>query len=285
MVRFDWYEATVRAPVGEVQACLSDLAERGQWEMLRKAPHGYGWASQLVDVDGPVARVWWGGMHQHPHAVVSGETAQGAAQLLRTHLADHSVSRADPCIDYAEPGAYDRLQAMAVDVAKERGVKIDTRGDHLATLKGRTVYLGATSSPARLRLYDKAAELRAQYALDPVRAATVPEELARLELQVRPHTPAAKRAAALAEPVELMGSAAWMRELMKRVADLDIEPFLAGKPWRQRDDDRAYAAMLAHYGGLISRMAQVQGWECLGLQIRDDLAERVEATKRRGMAP
>jgi hypothetical protein len=282
MARFDWYQATIRAPVETVRACLAGLAAGGAWEPLSKAPHGFGAGARLVDADGPVAQLWWGGMHEHPHAVVSGEAAEGAAQLLRAELPDHSVSRADACIDFAEPGAYERLQGLAVGVARERKVKVGTAGDHLVTLQGRTVYLGATSSHTRLRLYDKAAELRGQFARDPERLAAIPAELARLECQVRPQTPAAKREAASADPLVLMGSAAWMRELMRQVSGLDLVPFEAGRVWRQSDDDRAYAAVLAQYGSLFRRMAAVQGWECLGLQIRDDLAER-EAAMRRGM--
>lgn len=282
MARFDWYQATVRSPVADLRACLTGLAVGGSWEPLQKAPHGYGAGARLVDVDGPVAQIWWGGVHEYPHAVVSGEAAQGAAELLRADLPDHSVSRADACIDYAEPGAYDRLQGLAVEVAKDRKVKVGTAGDHLVTLQGRTVYLGATSSHTRLRLYDKAAELRAQFAADPVRLAAVPSELARLECQVRPQTPEAKREAARVDPVTLMGSAAWMRELMRQVSGLDLVPFVAGRVWRQSDDDRAYAAVLAQYGGLFRRLAAVQGWECLGLQIRDDLAERDKALRRLG---
>jgi hypothetical protein len=37
--------------------------------------------------------------------------------------------------------------------------------------------------------------------------------------------------------------------------------------------------MLAQYGGLLGRIGAAQGWECLGLQIRDDLQAR-EAAKR-----
>jgi hypothetical protein len=279
VARFDWYQATVRAPVDDVHGCLVGLG--GAWEPMRKAPHGYAFGARLVDADGPVAQVWWGGMHAHPHAVISGEAAQPASELLRAQIPDHSVSRADACIDYAEEGAYERLQGLAVGVARERKVKVGTAGDHLVTLQGRTVYLGATSSHTRLRLYDKAAELRVQFASNPVRLATVPAELARLECQVRPQTPEAKRAAATVDPITLMGSASWMRELMRQVAGLDLEPFLAGRVWRQSDDERAYAAVLSQYGGLFRRLAEVQGWECLGLQIRDDLAEREEAAHGR----
>lgn len=281
MSRFDWYQATVRAPVADVRACLFDLVESGAWEPQRKAPHGYGFADRLVGVDGPVASIWWGGMHAHPHAVISGEAAQSAAELLRTHLPDHSVSRLDACIDYAEPGAYDMLQRLAVGVAVDRGVKVGTAGDHLVTMKGRTVYLGATSSHTRLRLYDKAAELRAKFAQDPARLEGIPAELARLECQVRPQTPQAKMAAASADPLTVMGSAAWMRELMRRVSGLELHPFEVGRPWRQSDHERAYAALLAQYGGVLKGLLRDAGsWDCVGLQIGHDLAEREAATAR-----
>jgi hypothetical protein len=281
VARFDWYQATVRAPVPDLRACLADLAPGGAWSPARKAPHGYAFADELHDGDGVVARVWWGGCHQHPHAVISGEAAQPAAELLRAGLADHSVSRADVCQDYAEAGAYDALQGIALEVARDRKVKVGTAGDHLVTMEGRTLYLGATSSHTRLRLYDKAAELRAQFARDPVRLATVPQELARLECQVRPQTPEAKRAAAQVDPVALMGSASWMREVMRLVAGLELDPFEAGRPWRQSDDTRAWAALLAQYGGLLRRVyADAGSWECVGLQIGSDLAERDAQARR-----
>jgi hypothetical protein len=280
VARFDWYQATVRAEVGDVRACLVDLAHGGAWERLQRAPHGYGQGDRLVDAGGLVAQLWWGGTHALPHVVITGELAQPGAELMRAGLPDHAVSRCDACIDYAEPGAYDRLQDIALDVARDRRIKVGTAGDHLVTLKGRTVYLGAPSSHTRLRLYDKAEELRCKFAQDPVRLASVPSELARLECQVRPQTREAKVAAATAAPLVVMGSAAWMRQLMRLVADVELEPFEAGKVWRQSDEDRAYAALLAQYGGLLRRLAADQGWECLGLQIRDDLAERDEQRRR-----
>lgn len=282
MARFDWYQATVRADVDQVRSLLLERLG-GALEPQRKAPHGYGFADRLEDASGVVAQVWWGGTHAYPHVVATGEQAQSVAELLRAELPDHSVSRADACVDYAEPGAYDRLQAICVSVAEARGVKVGTAGDHLVTMRGRTCYLGATSSHTRLRLYDKAEELRQKFAADPVRLAAVPAELARLECQVRPQTPKAKAEAAKVDPVVLMGSAAWMRELMRQVSGLDLHPFEAGKSWRQSDDDRAYAALLAQYGGLLRRVcADLGSWDCVGLQIGADL-DRRDAAKRAGM--
>jgi len=194
----------------------------------------------------------------------------------------HLVTRADVREDFADEGAFDRILPQMLEVAKAHRVKVDTRGDHLLTLQGRTVYLGAPSSACRQRLYDKAAELRAKFAADPVKLAQVPEHLVRLEAQVRPQTADARRSFAKIEPMEVMGSSPWLREVWKRVAGLDLDPVQVGKRWRQADDERSYAYMLAQYGGLIKRMqADLGSWECFGLQLGHDLAER-EKAKRRG---
>lgn len=282
MPRFDWYQATVPADVGALRASLEGAATGApRWEPMRKAPQGYAFGDVLHDDAGRVAALWWGGTHARPHVVASSDAAVPVSQVLRTTWPEHYVTRADPCMDFAEPGAYERLQGIALEVARDRGIKVGTAGDHLVTMKGRTVYLGAPSSHTRLRIYDKAEELRQKFADQPQRLATVPAELARFELQVRPQTRDAKLAAATADPVALMGSAAWSRELLKRVAELDLPPFEAGKPWRQADDARAYAALLAQYGGLLHRIAGDLGsWDCLGLQLGQDLAELADHRRR-----
>ena len=280
--RFDWYQATVQS---DVRALLGVIEGAGdafpRWENMSKAPQGYAFGQKLHDADGQVAMVWWGGCHELPHVVASGESAQVVSELLRTSYPhEHRVTRADACMDFSEADAYERLQGIALGVAGEARIRVGTAGDHLLTRQARTVYLGAPTSHTRLRLYEKADELRAKYRHDPAKLATVPDHLTRLECQVRPQTPLAKLAAAQLDPVSLMGSSRWMRELMKRVAGLELEPFEAGKSWRQADDDRAYAALLAQYGGLLQRIAGDLGsWDCLGRQMGDDLAERKQARR------
>jgi hypothetical protein len=282
--RFDWYQATIEGEVAPLLgalagACSSQVVR----ESLQRAPHGYGGGCRLSDTQGRVADVWWGGRHELPHVVSSGESAQAVAEVLRAEYPGrHRVTRGDACIDFADPGAYDVLQGIALGVAQDRGIRVGTAGDHLLTKQGRTLYLGAPSSHTRMRLYDKADELRAKFHADPRRLATVPDELARLEVQVRPQTLQAKRAAASIDPLSLMGSTAWTRELIRRVGGVDLEPFEAGKVWRQADDERAMAAMLAQYGGLLGRLcADLGSWECVGLQLGHDLAERSRAKGRR----
>ena len=256
---------------------------RPVWENVHRAPHGYGGGSRLSDMDGRVADVWWGGSHELPHVVSSGQSAHLVAQVLRSDYdGRHRVTRGDACLDFADAGAYEVLQGIALGVAEDRGIRVGTAGDHLLTKRGRTLYLGAPSSHTRMRLYDKADELRAKFQNDPRRLAEVPAELTRLEVQVRPQTLVARRAAASIDPLSLMGSTAWTRELIRRVGGVELEPFEAGKAWRQADDERAYAAMLAQYGGLLGRMhADAGSWECIGLQIGADLVEREHAKRSR----
>lgn len=281
MARFDWYQATVTAEPGELLEALGGLSEVGRWEDLKRPPYGYAFARRLVDDDGQLCQVWWGGTHAQPHAVFSGEVSPQGADLLRGEFPSHRVTRVDVCEDYAEPGAYDRLQGIALDVARDRSVKVGTAGDHLLTKEGRTLYLGSSKSHTRLRLYDKAAELRQQYASNLPKLLQVPEHLARLEVQVRPQDLAARQRAAVADPVSLMGSAAWMRALMLEVAGVELEPFQAGKVWRQSDDERAYMALLAQYGGLLRRRMLDHGsWHALGAQIGYDLDQRELAAKK-----
>ena len=279
MASFDWYQATVQAGVDDVMEALCGLVERPNFQHAKGA-HGYAHSTSVHGADGPVARVWHGGTHEHPHAVITGEHAQAGAECIRAAFPDHFVTRADAREDFGDAGAFDRITPVMLTAAQANRVKVGCAGDWALTMQARTLYLGAPSSACRQRLYDKAAELRAKFAADPVRLAAVPEHLVRLEAQVRPQTRSSRREFATIEPLAVMGSSRWLREVWKGVAGLDLEPVQVGKLWRQSDDDRAYAYMLAQYGGMLSRRMQDHGsWACVGQQIGVDLAERQRAKR------
>lgn len=283
MARFDWYQATIPAPVHDVLEALGSLKDGLQLARGR-GMHGFAHEARLDDELGTVVKVWHGGCHPYPHVVFSGESTQAGVELIRTVYPDHKVSRADACEDFEQP-VFDPIQSAMLQAAKQHRVKVDTRGDHLLTKEGRTLYLGSAKSACRMRLYDKAAQLRSQFAKDPLRLAEVPEHLVRLEAQVRPSDERAKRLFSTIEPSEVMGCSAWQREVWKLVMGLDVDPVQVRKPWRQADDDRAYAYLLAQYGKLLQRKCQEHGsWACLGMQIGHDLAERAKADSKRGPA-
>lgn len=279
MARFDWYQGTIPAPLNDVLESLHSLGE-GVRISHGKGKHGYAHEAVLNDAGGPIARVWHGGCHEYPHAVLTGEHAHPGAELIRAQFPDHTVSRADACEDFDKP-VFDSIQEAMLTAAKAHRVKVGTAGDHLLTKQGRTLYLGSAKSVCRMRLYDKAAEMRARVGRDPIKLAAIPEHLTRLESQVRPASAEARRAFARIEPIEVMGCSAWQREVWRLVMGMDLDPVEVRKPWRQSDDDRAYAFLLAQYGKVLQRMKEDLGsWECLGLQIGHDLAERAVAERR-----
>lgn len=278
MPGFDWYQATIPEETDNVLEALHDLSDEPTRMRHRKGVHGYGTTTVVEDNTGPLAQVWHGGSHQYPHVVLSGENAQSGVELIRARFPRHMVSRADSREDFGGADTFDRVLPMLLDVAKAHRVQVGTAGDHLLTMQGRTVYLGAKSSAVRLRMYDKAAELRAKFASDPVRLAQVPEHLTRIEAQVRPQQAQARALFATVEPLAVMGCSPWLREVWKRVVGADIEPVQVGKLWRQSDDDRAWSYLLAQYGGLLRRVREDLGsWDMVGRQIGQDLEDREKA--------
>lgn len=286
MAAFDWYQATVPQPVDDVLEALSDLGN-GLKVAHGRGHHGYATTTTLGNErDGVVAKVWHGGSHAYPHAVVSGDLAQAGAELIRAAFPEHFVSRYDVREDYAEEGAFDAIQEHLLTTAKAHRVKVGTAGDHLLTREGRSTYLGAPSSAVRMRLYDKRAEVLAKWAFlsvgqverllrrGPDGGWELPEHWARLEAQIRPQTKQAKAEAARLDPVDALGSAAWMREVWRAVAGLDLQPVQVGRGYRAQDDERAYRYMLSQYGGMLRRLqADLGDWACVGLQLGADLAE------------
>jgi Replication initiation factor len=271
---FDWYQATVRGSVDDVLAGCLTLGE-GAFLSHSRGVHGFATTTTIKGDDGTLGAVWHGGTHALPHVVFTGEGAQAGAELIRASFPDHHVTRLDSREDFGGEGVFDRLQPVLMGVAEARRIKVGTAGDHLLTMEGRTVYLGSTKSPVRLRMYDKAAELRAKFAASPDKLATIPAHLTRLEAQVRPETREAKAQAATLDPLAVFGCSAWLRDVWRGVVGLEVDPVQVTKPYRQSDHERAKAYMLAQYGGVLRAMFEDSGsWECVGLQLGHDLAER-----------
>lgn len=278
MAGFDWYQATIPDEnVNNVLEALHGLSDAPKMRHSRGA-HGYAHTTVVEDASGPLARVWHGGTHIYPHVIFSGDTTQAGVELIRVAYPKHTVTRVDSREDFGGADTFDRVLPELLEVAKSFRVQVGTAGDHLLTMQGRTVYLGSKSSAVRLRMYDKAAELRAKLASDPVKLAQVPEHLTRIEAQVRPQHSLARQFFAEVEPMAVMGSSPWLREVWKRVSGFELEPVQVSKLWRQSDDERAYAYLLAHYGGVLRRMALDSGsWDLVGRQIGHDLDERERA--------
>jgi hypothetical protein len=283
MPAFDWYQATVPRPLEDVLEALDGMAPG------LKLSHGRGVHSYLHSVTlgnsdyGEVARVWHGGVNPHPHAVVSGQWAESGAKIIRGAFPQHSVSRLDVREDYIEPGAFDQIQPHLLDAATRFHVEVGTAGDHLLRMRARTTYVGSSSSPVRVRLYDKRAEV-----MDKLPPGTIPRAIAfqragyqqetfpdhwtRLEAQIKPKGKQAKALFATIEPVEAFGASPWLRHVWKAVEGTELEPVQCGSVWRPSDDERALRYMLKQYGPLLLGMkADLGSWACVGEQLGHEL--------------
>lgn len=201
--RLDWLQVTVP---GSLRSLVKGL-EHGlmaEARMLPRGRYGYDRGYELRAEDRTVAQVFGDARdRQAPHVVATGSDAPALEAFLR--LRDDLVptySRVDVAVDTDQPGAYERLTAAAVPLAKRHGMKPPTDMGPIDSPEGHTVYVGAKTSEARMRIYDKSAESPGEY----------PDGTVRTELQVRPGNPARKAAAAGMSATDLLGWTKWSRE-------------------------------------------------------------------------
>jgi hypothetical protein len=267
-MRFDWYQATIPAhPLALVDALLADLAPDGQ-VIPGAGRHNYHQSFTINDASGHrVALVLAGGPNGDPNATGSGPITDAFVQSVRSRWPSHNVTRFDSSEDFCAVGSWDVLERTCRTLAADMGIKgraivPDDPAD------GRTYYMGAPTSDVRVRLYEKTAELRRS--LPPSRWGEVPDNVVRLEAQVRPRKQH-KAVAAAVNPVQAWGFSRWTAELALRAMALEVER-IEMQAGRESDDQRAWRFMLKQYGPLLRRHAsEVGSWECLGLNIRDDL--------------
>lgn len=155
------------------------------------------------------------------YAEGKGETSPDLVATIRAHFPDHTVSRLDACEDYDEPGAFERLQAVIRDAAlrASRGAPpalgYVALPDDLA--QGRTWGSMRRGGLAYLRLYESGKV--------PGHACYGRLHAVRAELEVRPHSPREKRAAASMSPLEVWGMAAWTHRVAEALCAVEIPRF------------------------------------------------------------
>lgn len=228
---------------------------------------------------------WGGRLHGDlVHAAFSGWGAAPGADLLRRLVPEHRVSRADVAEDFCAPRAMRELSRCAARAARRFDVKrtslVPGRPE-----EGATVYLGAPTSAVRCRIYEKGK--KAIIDGDVIEAENLPADLngqpienwVRMELQVRPQSHA-KAYVAKMTPESLWGCAEWSAELYRDVAAKEVPRVRVGSVYRADDEARTWGALARMFGRFLERQAGELGdWQCVGLQLRDEVAK---ARKARG---
>lgn len=260
--RWDWYQATIRAPAEQVEADL--LTWFGSsWVEEAQARLGFGRGYTVRDRNGRRAAVQDGGRNVWPNVTGSGEDAPAVADFLRAVYPEHEVTRFDSCVDTdgTGSGAWGSITSALLSVVEQPRsgpeVKVSMHGDWREGRgeDGRTLYLGATSSAVRIRAYEKGKQLRSTGAERPER---VPLDAVRVEVQVRPSGQARKRAARV-DPMDAWRFSRLAADVAGRLFDAGDLSTIRVRDVRASDDDRALRFMIEQYGAMLERQAQYRG--------------------------
>lgn len=279
MSRFDWYAASFRGAHGPlVGACLERFS--AHVDEAGKGRNGFAFSLRLRADRGFHAFVQWGGSHGDlVHCAFTGGCAVDGAQVLRRVAPLHRVSRVDVAEDVGSAGGFQRLSDLSARVARAhrlRRVRI-VPDDGLA---GETIYLGSRSSPVFGRVYEKGKQVLAKG--DHIEESELPagvtrqeiSEWSRVEIEVKPKHPMARSALASMSPDEVWGCSSWANQVREEMGHLPAPRFDVGVVWRAPEWERIMASLLTQYGRFLDQAAHDLGsWECLGLQLRDELVK------------
>lgn len=272
MIRFDAYTATTEAAKAVDLVQLVADAVPGlpgaSWTMKQgKGFHQFGERIAFVGDDGgEFAAVMWGGRHGDLVLLeAKGEHTPAVVGALRSRF-PHRCTRVDSCADFDAPKAFERLYRTCRQVKKAHRIIGGKAGDwEDFPEKGRTLYLGARTSVARTRLYEKGKQ--------PEYAHLDRPDWARLELQVRPAKDAKAEYSKLS-PSEVWGASRWTRDLAAAALQNHVDPHPAGTTYRLTDRDRALRWMCHQYGPHLFSLAEdLGGWAELGLTLQELLLD------------
>jgi hypothetical protein len=264
MAVFDWYQATVEESPVWLRDALQTALPGSSWADCKQLS-GFAKGEELMYEGQGLLKMNYGGHNPFPNLVADGAPAQLAADLIRKVSPAHLVSRADACVDVDQAGWFEKTFAVMVDLVDAHRVKPQHNGDWITQDGGRTFYLGAPSSPTRVRLYEKGKQLRNKF---PEAADSFPDTWCRLEIQVRPAKRDKKMMLASVAPEAFWGCSAYSQELAYRVLDADTPRLKVGTVWRASELERAEYYLLRQYERAFRAMYDRLGsWEAVGTHI------------------
>ena len=265
-VRFDAYTATTESATPYQ---LAELFGAGLEAKQGRGFHTFGHRLAFSDESGSEVGFvqWGGGQGERSMIEVKGERTPEVVERLRS-LFPHRVTRLDSCADFDAPGAFQRLLRPVRSIKRSHRIWGERRGDWQQPEKGRTMNLGAPSSPTKFRLYEKGKQ--------PEYAHLARVDWVRAEVQVRPQKEAKSIYAAIT-PLDAWGASRWSRDLAAQILADHVDPHPAGTTYRQTDLETRLE-WLCRQGGptLIELHALVGSWECVGLT----LSERIKELQR-----
>lgn len=282
----DWYAATIKASENNVLSVLK--SEYGTDVKDISGKNGYEDGIQFLNKFGDVEVTMFTGGNNgaSPHVFASSDRAIKFREICRSEWTNnHEVTRIDVCEDF--DGGFEEMSEQLLTLANKKNLYIDQRGDWIRknSKQGRTLYLGATTSPVRCRLYEKGKQLAEAFTntgLLPPKG--FPIQMVRLEAQVRP-VKHQRKVAAVCELKDIWGYSKWLQEVAKNVLETDAMRCSADA-FRSTDRERALQFLVKQYGKTLSLKANELGsWGEVGLLLEKmyNEYEEVKQIKARTM--
>ena len=270
--RFDAYVATTRAARHDDLICM--LLKGGDTHRQGRGHKGFEHRFACVGPDGAeAASVSWGGTHGDLVMLeAKGERTPVIVERLRSRY-EHRCTRVDSCYDVDEVGAFEKMLVPCLHVKKAYKLKGSKAGDWEDFPEdGRTLYVGANTSPVRLRLYEKGHQPEYRHLKRP--------DWVRIELQVRPAKDA-KDAYSHADSLAVWGASAWTRELAGLVLAAELAPLPAGTTYRLDNRERALRFMCKQYGAhLIGLQNELGSWDEVGHRLAEIIRREKAKSKQ-----
>lgn len=271
-MRFDYYQAGIEShPKGIIDHMVSSFDMSGAEPI--KPQNGYEFAYGIRRGEITLATVMWGGNTGGRVLVKgSGPDSPEVASIIRNEWPRHQVVRADVCVDYDEPQAFDALSGMALNVADEYRIKVEHQGDWHRALEGRTLKLGSRQSPMYARIYEKGRQMQGEG------MASASPDWVRVEFEVKPKRHAARYNLAVTEPDDFVGCSKWSHHMANMLLESSVRRIEGlGTVRRPSDRDRALSALVKQYGRhLDSVRADVGSWDAVGRMLGAMIAGKVD---------
>jgi hypothetical protein len=273
-MRVDHYTASVETCGSEALAWACEAVPIREQILVGRdgavPRYRYDHAVAIQDGKSVVAVVRWGGNGESTSIELKGSIANETYGLLRSHWPDHRVSRLDVAVDGTAPGlfrrTFDAFELIRSEMPANRRPKLYQRGDWTELppkRDGLSAYYGSKDSEVQVVLYEKGWERETRGGLT-----DQDRDWTRLELRVTPLRRESKTLLSGVSPSAAWGWSEWSARWLE--AFQGMRPSRVELPARQRDDDRAYGALLSQYGALLDKFA-AGDWSGLGERLGRDL--------------
>lgn len=273
LTRFDAYTATTR--FAKPQDLIPLVWHPGDKIRQGRGHHGFKERASFVSSCGTeTGSVSWGGTHGDLVMIeAKGERTPETVERLRATV-EHRCTRVDSCHDVEQPGAFQTLLESCTAIKKANRIKGGKAGDWDDFPEdGRTLYLGASQSAVRLRLYEKGKQPEYRHLNRP--------DWTRIEVQVRP-AKEAKDTYSQADALAVWGASRWTREIAAAVLAAELAPLPAGTTYRLDDQERALRHMCRQYGTyLVGLHNDLGDWEAVGRTLKEMIENERRAHRTR----